>query len=188
MKHSNIISHNCVNGRLYQMLNMKYGNPFVWCIVPPNDFYYLYCHYNSIDYKKIKIEKVGNDYKCTIDDKISIYYVHYKYDERCTVPTRKTEIDVYYNKIEDYIKEKYFKRLERMADKPVFIVTDREFPTKSCFNFNDDDLLKYVDKEDCIVVTCNKNIKGENVIYVQNKKLDPKDIAKIILTNDNKIF
>ena len=183
----NIISHNCVNGRLYQMLDVEYNNPFVWCVIPPNDFLFLYINYNNIDYTKIKIEKFGNDYKCIVDGKITIYYVHYKYDEKCTVPTKKTEIDVFYNKIEDYIEEKYFKRLKRMIEPPIFIVTDREFPGNIYykFNFTKEDLLKYVNKENCIVATCQKDIIGQNVVYVQNKNLDPKDIAKII---KNKMF
>ena len=43
------------------------------------------------------------------------------------------------------------------------------------------DIIKYVDKDDCIVVTVDKTIKGNNVVYVARKNLDPEVIAKIIL-------
>lgn len=179
----NIISHNCVSGRIYQMKGLKYETPFVWCIIPPEDFFYLYNNYDNINYKNIKINKENNDYRIVVDDKINVYYVHYKYDKNCTVVTKKTKIDIFYNKIEDYIIEKYFIRLERMKDKPIFIVTDREFPTKPQFNFKKDDLLKYVNKDDCIVVTCDKSIIGKNVVYSRSKNIDPKEIAQIILDN-----
>lgn len=178
---NNIIAHNCVGGRMCQQRGVQYGNPFMWSIIPPDDFYYLYTHYNDLNYKNIKLEKLKTDYKLTIDGKIRVIYVHYKYDKNANTPTKKTKIDVFYNKIEDYIIEKYETRLSRMKEPPLFIVTDREFPTKPECNFKREDLMKYVGKEDCIVVTCDKTIEGKNVIYVRNKKLDPEEIAKIII-------
>ena len=44
--------------------------------------------------------------------------------------------------------------------------------------------MKYVGKEDCIIVTCDKSIIGKNVIYCKNKRLDPVEIARIILKNN----
>ena len=37
----NIISHNCIGARIYQQKNMEYGNPFMWSVIPPEDFWYL---------------------------------------------------------------------------------------------------------------------------------------------------
>jgi len=182
----NIISHNCTNGRIYQMKGLKYENPFVWCIIPPQDFLYLYNNYGVLNFRKIEIEKEGDDYKVVVDGKINVYYVHYKHDETAEKPIKRTPIDVYYNKIEDYIIEKYFNRLERMKDKPIFIVTDRIFPKKQKFNMSTEDLLKYVDKEDCIVVTCDRNIIGKNVVYSRDKNIDPIEIAQTIL-NEKRI-
>lgn len=180
----NIISHNCVGGRIYQMKGLKYGNPFVWCVIPPEDFLYLYNNYNNINYRNIKIEKENNIYKVIVDEKVNVYYVHYKYDENADFLTVQNEIDILYNKIEDYIIEKYFKRIERMEDKPIFIVTDRIFYTLQGYSFKSEDLLKYVNKDDCIVVTCDTNISGNNVVYVINNEIDPKEIAQIILNNN----
>jgi hypothetical protein len=72
-----------------------------------------------------------------------------------------------------------------MIDPPTYIVTDRIFMTKPECNFEKNDLLKYVDKDNCIVVTCDKTIAGKNVIYVPNKNLDPVDIAEIIIKELN---
>lgn len=178
---NNIIAHNCVGGRICQQKGMRYGNPFMWSVIPPEDFYYLYTHYNELDYNKIKLEKIGTDYRVTIDGKVRVIYVHYKYDKNAKTPIKKTKIDVFYDKIDQYILEKYAIRLGRMKETPLFIVTDREFFSKPECNFKKEDLEKYVDKEDCLVVTCDKSIEGNNVIYVKNKKLDPEEIAKIII-------
>lgn len=182
----NIISHNCIGARIYQLKGMEYENPFMWCIVPPEDFWYLYNNYDSINFKNIRLTKVRNDYVVVVDEKIRIFYIHYRYDEKCKTPTQRIKdgVDVYYNKIEDYILEKYNKRLERMLNKPIkpiFIVSDREFVVNKNFNFPRNELVKYVNKEDCIVVTVDKTIKGNNVVYVAKKTMEPKDIARIIL-------
>lgn len=183
----NIISHNCIGARIYQIKGIEYENPFMWSIVPPEDFWYLYNNYNNIDFKKIRLTKIKNDYVIIVDEKLKIYYIHYRYDEKCKVPTQRIKdgVDVYYNKIEDYILEKYNKRLERMLNnpvKPIFIVSDREFVANKNLNFPKKELIKYVDKEDCIVVTVDKTIKGKNVIYVAKRTMEPKDIARIILS------
>jgi hypothetical protein len=83
--------------------------------------------------------------------------------------------------MDEYVEEKYRTRLKRMKENPLFIVTDREFMTKPECNFKKEDLMKYVDKDNCLVVTCDMDIKGDNVIYVKNKKLDPEEIARIII-------
>ena len=115
---NNIISHNCVGARICQQKNMEYGNPFMWCVIPPDDFYYLYTHYNEINYENIEIEEVNTDYKVLVDGKIAVYYVHYKYDKNAATPIYKNEINVYYNKIKDYVIEKYKIRLKRMVKTP----------------------------------------------------------------------
>lgn len=186
MSELNIISHNCIGARIYQEKNMEYGNPFMWSIIPPDDFWYLYNHYDEIDYSKIKLTKVKNDNVIVIDDKISVYYVHYRFDKNAKVPTRRIKdgVDIYYDKINEYIIEKYNTRLARMNElkvKPLFIVSDREFVVNKNLNFSKRDLLKYVDKEDCIVVTVDRTIKGKNVVYVAKRTMEPRDIAKIIL-------
>jgi len=185
----NIISHNCIGARIYQLKGMEYENPFMWSIIPPDDFWYLYNNYNNINFKKIRLTKVKNDYVIVVDEKIKIYYVHYRYDEKCKTPTRRIKdgVDIYYNKIEDYILEKYNKRLKRMLDepiKPIFIVSDREFVVNKNLNFPRTELIKYVNREDCIVVTVDKTIKGKNVVYVAKKTMEPKDIARIILSKN----
>lgn len=182
----NIISHNCIGARIYQLKDMEYGNPFMWSVVSPDDFWYLYNHYNEIDFNNIKLTKIKNDNVIVIDEKINVYYIHYRFDKNAKTPVRRIKdgVDVYYNKIDEYILEKYNNRVRRMLEqkiKPIFIVSDREFVANKNLNMYKKDLIKYVNKEDCIVVTVDKSIKGENVVYVAKKTMDPKDMARIIL-------
>ena len=44
-----------------------------------------------------------------------------------------------------------------------------------------EDILKYVNKENCIITTSNKKIKGDNVIYKTSSDLPTGAIAKLIL-------
>ena len=188
MEKLNIISHNCIGARIYQLKNMEYENPFMWCAISPSDFWYLYNNYGSIDFRNIRLTKVKNDYVVVIDEKVKVYYIHYRYDKNAKTPTQRIKdgVDVYYDKIEDYILEKYNKRVERMLNepvKPLFIVSDREFYANKELNFTRNELMKYVSRDDCIVVTVDRTIKGSNVVYVARKTMDPKDIARIILRN-----
>ena len=181
----NIISHNCVGGRIYNKKGWKYGNPFMWCVIPPEDFHYLYSHYNDIDFTKIELVKKGKFYKVVIDEKVNVYYVHYLYDRNATKPRKKSRVDLVYNKMDEYIIEKYKTRLERMSGKPLFIVTDREFVTNPKWSMKKEDIEKYVDKDDCIIAAYDSSINGKNVIHLPEPDLDPEEIAKIILKNIN---
>lgn len=182
----NIISHNCIGARIYQQKNMEYGNPFMWSVIPPEDFWYLYNHYDDIDFSNIELTKIKNDNVVIVDGKVKVYYVHYRFDKNAKTPIQKIKdgVDIYYNKIDEYILEKYNSRLKRMLEqgvRPIFIVSDREFVVNKNLNMHKNDLMKYVNKEDCIVVTVDRNIKGNNVVYVAKKTMDPKDLARIIL-------
>ena len=185
----NIIAHNCIGARIYQELETEYKNPFIWSVIPPDDFLYLYNNFDNINFKNIKVllEAGRNSCVVSIDGKINIFFVHYKYDKECLEPDLKSEMDIFYSGIKDYAKKKYLARLERMIEKPVFIVSDREFPERPNFNFKKNDLLKYIEKDDCIVVTCDKEIDGRNVVHTNGKNLDPKEIAKIILQDEKAI-
>jgi uncharacterized protein (DUF1919 family) len=176
----NIISHNCVGAEIYKEKGWRYRNPFMWCVIPPDDFYYLYSHYYQIDFSNIELEKEGKFYKIVVDGKINVYYVHYKYNKNATVPKKQNEVDIVYDKIEEYIVEKYNVRLSRMFGKPFFVVTDREYITNKQWNFTKKDIENYLDKDDCIVAVYDRNIKGNNVVYLPEKDMEPKDIAKIL--------
>lgn len=182
----NVISHNCVGARMYQQRNEEYGNPFMWCVIPPHDFSYLYSNYENINFNNFKLLKTNDGYKIVVDEKVNVYYPHYKYDPAAKTPTvrQKDGIDIYYKDIEKYIVDKYTTRLQRMHNKPLFVITDREFVVNKKFNFTRNDLLQYINKNDCLIVTADKTLTGDNIIYVPHKKLDPEEISKIILESN----
>ena len=122
----NIISNTCVGAGIYKnCLNKPYSNPFMWNLIDYDSMYKLIKNYDKINFKNIKVEKlnkeVNNSYAVIIDNSITIKYIHYRYDKTKTEPEIKG-VDVFYNKIEEYIKEKYLTRLKLMKEKPVFIV------------------------------------------------------------------
>ena len=121
----NIISNTCVGAGIYKnCLNKPYSNPFMWNLIDYDSMYKLIKNYDKINFKNIKVEKlnkeVNNSYAVIIDNSITIKYIHYRYDKTKTEPEIKG-VDVFYNKIEEYIKEKYLTRLKLMKEKPVFI-------------------------------------------------------------------
>lgn len=180
----NVISHNCVGGRIYQQLNRENGNPFVWVMITPDDFWYLYNNYDNIDFTSVSVLNYNPCVELIIDGRVKVLFPHYNYDKNCDTPTKKTNIDIFYNKISDYVLEKYRVRLERMHGAPLFIVSDREFPKRPQYNFNKEDLEKYVGKPNCVVAVFDRSIRGNNVIYMPFKNMDPKDIADVILRSD----
>ena len=176
----NIISHNCVGSMIYKEKGLRYENPFMWCVIPPDDFRYLYEHYDDIDFRRISLEKDGKFYKIVIDGKVSVYYVHYKYSKNATEPRVQNGMDLVYSGIEDYISDKYRSRLARMEGRPLFIVTDREYLVNKQWNFSKEDIERYVGKDDCLVAVYDRTIRGDNVVYMPERDMDPAEIAKIL--------
>jgi hypothetical protein len=103
----------------------------------------------------------------------------------CKKPTKRgtDELNIYYDKIEEYILEKYKKRVKRMCGKPLFLIDDKatDLVDGKC-TFNENDIVRYIDKKDCIITTTNKKIKGKNVIY-KATDMPTGSIAKLILKN-----
>jgi uncharacterized protein (DUF1919 family) len=183
-KSRNIVCNDCVGARIYQEKNCNYRNPFAWCLVHPKDFAILYKNYNTINFKKYRLAKDGQWYKIIVDEKFAIYYPHYRYDPNSKEPKPKKpgDLNIYYDKIEDYIKDRYERRVERMSGEPIFLIDDNETDLIGgrCA-FSEEDLKKYVDRDDCIISTSNRNVKGKNVVYKPLRKISTGEVARIIL-------
>ena len=181
----NIVSNNCVGARIYEIKKAIFETPFTWCLIKPADFLYLYENFAKINFENANVEKDGRWYLVNVDNKIKIYYPHYRYDEMCKKPTKRgiDELNIYYDKIEEYILEKYKKRVKRMYGKPLFLIDDKvtDLVDGKC-TFNENDIVRYIDKKDCIITTTNKKIKGKNVIY-KATDMPTGSIAKLILKN-----
>lgn len=137
----NIICNNCIGSYLYQINNKQFTNPFCWCSVWLNDFISLTNNYNIIDFSKpvFELEKYGNyDYKtvlCRLND-IKIHYIHYINDLGFTDKPNIIGPNVRYSNILEYAKEKWFLRLNRCTETPIFVYS---------FNYTTPDNPKYTE-------------------------------------------
>lgn len=114
----NIISSNCFAGYLYRdLLHYRYENPFIWTCIHNDDFLFLLEHFDEINFRNYEILKQTNDlykFKIRIDNKFEVFYNHHIFSKEYNIPT-KIGINVFYNKIWEYIKEKYEYRLTLMS-------------------------------------------------------------------------
>lgn len=182
-----IVGNDCTGARIYQVKDREYDNPFMWCLIPPKSFSFLYHNFKNIDFNSIEIKKYGDWYKIVIDGKVDVYYPHYRFDKNCKKPIiGKSGIDVYYEKIDEYIVEKYRTRLKRMKGEPVFVVNDTKTPlVEGKCVYDKNDVAEYIDTNDCYILTGDKTIKGKNVIYKPEGKVSSMAAAKIIIEKTN---
>ena len=123
----NVICNSCVGARLYEYRNMQYGNPFMWNIIPYNDFKFMILNYKTIDFSKHKTELYTYSGKSismtTFDSAVRTYFTPYPQDASCTGTERRPIISLYSN-----TEEKIQKRTERLLntqEQPVFIFETR---------------------------------------------------------------
>lgn len=131
----NLISQHCLAGYLYRIhMNEPYGNPFIWSVIDYDSMHNLITNFNDIDF--FNIEMIHDDhmiFSIVIDHSVKVQYVHYRFDPTATtiIGNRDNKIggDIRYNRIWEYIFEKYMSRL--------FIMQKTNTPPLFCIcNFN----------------------------------------------------
>ena len=132
----NIISNNCFGGYIYKnVLKTEYTTPFIWSRIYNDDLIKLLSNFKTINFNNIELKKKGKNledgFYIEIDNLIKVYYNHYKFDKNCNKPILKDDctnsinnwsIDIHYNKIWEYIIEKYNNRLNRMNFNDKFVL------------------------------------------------------------------
>lgn len=161
-----LISNDCCAGYIYKYtLKTKFNSPTIWSSLCFNDFYYLVKNYNKINFLNYEINRDDPNklekFYIYIDNNIKLYFNHYRFDINEKVP-KQDGINVYYNKIWEYIVEKYKIRTERMK-------TDNQI----CFVFHIDGL-----KEDYKSHKYDKQIK-DLISYCETNKI------KLLLLTEN---
>ena len=151
----NIISNTCLSALLQKdCIGQEYENPFCW---------------NLIDFKSI------------IDNHIKVQYVHYLFDRNAD--TLKTKgPNVYWNKIWEYIVNKYNERVERMLtkkNKPIFIIgsihhwKDHSYSQDEIFK-----ICELCNKKHYKLIIANKNFdfskKFPNIKFITTRSTDRK--------------
>jgi uncharacterized protein (DUF1919 family) len=127
----NIVSNSCIGAYLMRdYYKYQYNNPFCWTFILVDDFVTLMNEWDNINFMKYTLEKRGkrleDGFKTIIDGKVTLLWYHYLFSMKYNKPTTKG-INVFSDKIWEYIIEKYEERTKRMLaanEKPIFIFAD----------------------------------------------------------------
>jgi hypothetical protein len=159
-------------------MKKKFDNPFMWGLIDFNSMYYMIQNFENINFKNFELLKDNNwNFSLKIDDKIIIKYIHYKFDPKATKIIKK-DFDVFYNKIWEYIIQKYEERLERMLnikEEPIFILANWYNVPETNLTYQQLKLLNDLNKNSIIV--------GVDKIYSELTNL-----KQIIRDNDKPLY
>ena len=152
----------------------------MWSLISSEDFIFLINHWNDINLKNIEIYPIENSdiFEIKIDDKIRVRFIHHhqslKYHE-----LTKIGIDVYFDHMSDYLIQSYYRRLSRMKENPLFIISNM-YDNNLRLSFNQSELSKI--NKNIQVILCGKdNPELDNVIFVKTLKNDTISIASDII-------
>ena len=177
----NIISNCCASGEFYRrILNTSYQNPFIWCSIKPNDMLYLIEHYNDINFlnyeiAKNELENEMNTFRVIVDNKMSIYYLHYHFSKTDST-IRTNDVNVYYNKIWEYVAQKYETRTKKMLDlkePPMFLLfSDRVSLAKIDDSWVDKFLNVKTPYKIVIAGKTKRTSNNNNILYINEDSLN----------------
>lgn len=128
----NIICNNCVGARIYEVNGVQFNNPFMWAITEHKHFINLIKNFENIDFSNVCFNLEYYKYKdkqnvfCNIDNTIPTHFTHYIYDNNFSNPT-KFGLDIMCESILKYSSDKYFGRLSRMCNEPIFVYSFNGF-------------------------------------------------------------
>lgn len=122
----NLISNTCTGALVYRdYLKETYSNPFCWNYIDDESYYKLITNFQQINFNNYELIKKDNwKFYIKIDNLVTVYYPHYKFSKEYNKVTPIKD-DVYYNKMWEYIVERYETRTKRMLclnEEPIFVV------------------------------------------------------------------
>ena len=187
----NIISNTCIGSYIQRdCLKQKYSNPFCWNIIKAPEMIKLIKHWDSINFQNYEIVKDKNwRFSVIIDGLVKVDFVHYLFSANDDVP-RKRGVEIFYNKIWEYIAEKYEERTKRMLElkeDPIFIIG-----TSYPYDFYSEAEIKTICKIQTRykIIICNNHIKLDypNVLFLDtNLYQDNEQLAKDIWSEYEKV-
>lgn len=150
----NIISNSCVGAFLLRdYYKQEYNNPFIWSYVDIKSFYNLIKYYDSIKWYNYELIKDDNwNFSIIIDNKIKVEYPHYHFKATANnieIESTIIQRDIYYNKIWEYIVEKYISRINKLInchEEPIFLLATK-YEFNEMHNY-DTKYLKLIDELD----------------------------------------
>ena len=179
----NLISNCCLIGDLCEYKHIQYFTPFVWNTFFPDDIKILINEYKSIDFTKVKLVKFKDTkyYGLKIDDKLTVYYIHYLYADHELIRDNYLK-EVTGRDIEKYIVESYKRRLARLdvTEKPKFMfITNRKAHA---------DILgrKETESEWQEIIDLLKSKNYEAIVFTKFDNLHENENVKVVkITDDN---
>lgn len=176
-----VISSNCISGFWYKdIMKCKYEVPFIWSNIKLTDFIYLIKNFNTINFNKIKVAFSENEFlnnegnkhlKVVVDDKISVYFTHYKQSQNAMEKPIIEGYNVVSSDIKKYAEDVWMNRVNRMSNnkKKVWVFWD-DLP---CTNTNLNEFIDLGEQfpNDIFILITTKSLRSENKnVYIVKKK------------------
>lgn len=172
----NLVGNSCIASWITnRILKNEFSNPFTWCIMDFESSYNLVKYWDEIDFTKYELVKDDNwNFSIIIDNKVKIQYVHYKFSPKYSKPTKVGE-DIFYNKIWEYITDKYNSRVNRMLknkEDPIFIFACAKSAVnkRSSFTIEQQQKLASLNSKYKIILSFDNMIKDEKILTLQQNK------------------
>lgn len=179
----NIICNNCVGGRLYQLLNLPFNHPLVWCRIYYPYFKKLITNIRTLNYTKYKFVNKNGISQIILDDVIELNFTHYKYDKSYEKPTKVGNLDIMCNDIKKYTIEKYETRLKRfdISDNFCFVLTDL-----SNLKLTDDEIVDFLNFDTPYQKLCITNRKkySDKTPIIHTEETNTARLAELVLQSN----
>ena len=159
----NILSTNCLSGHIYKdVLQQPYESPFVWCRIFPDSFIHLIDNWDNINFTKISMTtKDMTTFYTTIDKCVTIRWSHYLFHQSYSTPTQ-IGVNVYYNKIWEYIIEKYIDRLHRMRNLIDLVAVDDFYGNDDNSDYDLSKIIQICTKHKYKLFICSNRLPQAN--------------------------
>ena len=190
-----LIGNNCYTGFLLKRLGLQYNTPFVWNRIMPDSYLRLVQHYNDIHWANIKMFRTSDvltayrniedasAFGITIDNLVTVYWWHYRYDANARTPIVKSP-NIYYYKNYEYTLHKYLSRTKRMLHTngdPIFVYHSNTAQLNTTE-------LNLIDSPDYLlkIITAATQYRHKLVLITQFAELQKYESSNIcVIINDN---
>lgn len=174
----NLIGNTCCASWITQrILHQEFINPLCWSIMDFTSAYNCIAHFYDVNWLNIQlnVDTAFSEFSITVDKCFTIIYVHYKFSPFVDTLYKKDD-DVYFNKIWEYIVDKYIDRARKMCNHkipPRFIfTTPKEYrDARTYYSLDEQYKLAELATDYPIIFSFPKNIKHQNVISVEQNKV-----------------
>lgn len=172
----NLVGNSCIASWITnRILKCEFSNPFTWCIMDFDSSYNSVKYWDDLDFTNYELVKDQNwNFSIIIDKNVKIQYVHYKFNPKYNKPTKIGD-DIFYNKIWEYIIEKYDSRVNRMLkykENPVFFFACAKSADNKRSNFSLEQQKKLVELNSKykIILSFDQMIKDDRIVTLEQNK------------------